>query len=293
MDFLMLILSAWGLLAIFVGTLTNSFVILKLMSRQKTINDVFPLNMAFADIICLLVELLGILHLLGWPKKFVHVQLPACLCVLLTFVEYTCILLSIFSFFSYLLLRFFAIMWPLQCRIYLQKWHVYGLAAFNLLFSMFHMSDYIFVNLDFLFSIEKIDYFGWDKRKRPIFYEVFKNVTSYFSTSLFVFTTLLVAFTCYRLVKQGPYNSIANNKKQKAIRTICLSLFVFTAFQVLFVVAVLLYKNELSTPKILWAFFILRLYGYALNPFLYYKAEIATNSVKKKKLPNENEILRI
>jgi hypothetical protein len=45
MDLFILIVSIYGFLAIFIGVLTNAFVILKLMSRQRAINDVFPLNM--------------------------------------------------------------------------------------------------------------------------------------------------------------------------------------------------------------------------------------------------------
>lgn len=45
MDMFILVVSIYGFLAIFLGVLTNAFVILKMMRRQRAINDVFPLNM--------------------------------------------------------------------------------------------------------------------------------------------------------------------------------------------------------------------------------------------------------
>jgi hypothetical protein len=63
MDPLIFTVSICGLMAIYIGAVTNSFVIIKLIRRRRTINDVFPLNMAsflWATVDCTLKVLIDL-----------------------------------------------------------------------------------------------------------------------------------------------------------------------------------------------------------------------------------------
>lgn len=56
------------------------------------------------------------------------------------------------TFTHFVFFRFFVIMYPLKSHLYLKKRYVFSIAAFNFLFSVFHMSDYLFVYSDLLVS---------------------------------------------------------------------------------------------------------------------------------------------
>ncbi|KAI6219309.1 hypothetical protein M3Y99_01665600 [Aphelenchoides fujianensis] len=235
---------------IFVKTLTGKTITLEVEAQKWTKMDLFPLNMAVADIVCA-VTIFLLLYFLSWFEHHPIVNGFA------WFVRNTTYLASFLDAVGTLTMMYLAIMYPFFVRR-IRKVHVRAAVTLNWIFSAIAFSFQFRQIMCFI----RLDYAEYLPASLA------PNETA----GLFLLVLALVP-AVYLLFRQVPGRSsdlIGTKRKQKAIRKIitCLILFVF------FQESVTLYTRLVPSYNLVVGFILLMLqnFSYATSPFLYYRA---------------------